>query len=741
MAATLFEALERRVLLSGDDHADFGDWDNATELIVVYEDSDIFGSIFALDSGSIEAPGDTDVFRLVSPVDATQYLLMAGSTLSAPILPAGFRLYRRDPDTGSVDLIGAPVVPPNESGTLVLGQDYGYIHENDELFFVVEAGTQNDFADSPIGDYNLLTFLWFDQTRYNFTDVQQTGGGGDDGGANVPDDDRPDATDPVAAGARIALTPLDGRGVNDGEIEFAEDTDLFRFEATATGLTTVRLENPVFQGTLRVVNADGAVIGSYDALQPREEIVLTVPVIEHQTYGVIVGTAGVTTGTYGVEVETLQSLFHLFHPEGYSSPAISEFVPIVNPTDAPVTYTVIARYEWGVRDQVLRSGVIAPHTRGGITISTSGDNPTSKTIEGIPYAIEIIADGPISATLSHYDFGVTTGESFTSSTSQTWTFPLVQRQHDRYRDFVVFYNPNNAPADVTVTLLPESGPPIQITKTLEPHRRGGINIDANPAIGVEGRFGVVVASDLPVVAALSSYDFVNQSGYGVLGEPSAGTFSGVIPLIDPFSSSILVMNTAIADSAVRLTYLSSTGQAPVTRDFVVGARSTLTLDPSLLNSPLAGYVAVTFESELPVTVMATREANGDAEAMLAAGSAAFGFLFGDAFINVALAGTDYLETLALANPGSASASAEVRFVFVDGTTETISIDVAAGGLSVLDLHETDAIIDRGGLVPFSIEIVSDAPIVAGMTHYDGFLEGGWSTLGTPILGLADLSRL
>ena len=50
----------------------------------------------------------------------------------------------------------------------------------------------------------------------------------------------------------------------------------------------------------------------------------------------------------------------------------------------------------------------------------------------------------------------------------------------------------------------------------------------------------------------------------------------------------------------------------------------------------------------------------------------------------------------------------------------------------MQIDQQPAIIGRPSPTAFSLVLTGATPFVAGMTHYDLFLNGGWSAIGAPI---------
>ncbi|HRQ71962.1 MAG TPA: hypothetical protein PLU35_02925, partial [Phycisphaerales bacterium] len=223
--------------------------------------------------------------------------------------------------------------------------------------------------------------------------------------------------------------------------------------------------------------------------------------------------------------------FEAYFPEGYSHGGISEFVPLTNPHDRDVRYELHARYEVGERDQLISEGVVPARSRGGVTISLAGRPDLMLVRPDTPYALVLKAEDALGATISHYDFGTAIGESFSTTPSTRWTFGEGYRDHNWTRDFVLFYNPSDTPAQVTTRVFGAGGETVTLELTLDAQRRGGWNFDTQPGLP-DGVFAVEVVASAPIVASQSHYEIVTERGFGALGTADGGALAGFIPAIE-----------------------------------------------------------------------------------------------------------------------------------------------------------------------------------------------------------------
>src|SRR5438067_8290212 len=89
-------------------------------------------------------------------------------------------------------------------------------------------------------------------------------------------------------------------------------------------------------------------------------------------------------------------------------------------------------------------------------------------------------------------------------------------------------NLSDQPTDVNVIFYPDTGSPFFISKTVQPFRRGGLDVGQLPSIP-DGLYSIQIASTHPIVAALSQYRFAPARAATETGVVGAGSTRGVIP--------------------------------------------------------------------------------------------------------------------------------------------------------------------------------------------------------------------
>ncbi|MDX2146521.1 MAG: hypothetical protein SFZ23_03275 [Planctomycetota bacterium] len=566
----------------------------------------------------------------------------------------------------------------------------------------------------------------------------------------------------------INLSARTGDGAVDDQVNVAGDRDLFTFQApNRNGRAFIQVLTPNgspldVEITLLGQANESIVLSRDNAGLPGVSAHLSFNAEANRQYYLIVAGLGATTGSYRVVVNTVPFTNQLVFPEGYASTSIREFVSIVNPNSTPVNYSVVLYYENpNLAPLVAYQGTVAGNSRdpNGVTIiDGSGYRAPGLTLE-TPYAVVVESDGPLGASLAHYDFGTSIGESLTERTSTTWAFPRVERSAGEVLNFIVLFNPNSFAVNVSLTAYPNGGAPITISfpgGSVGANRRAGWAINDAIALPV-GVFGATVtatpvnpadaANFIGIVASLSHYNTAQGAGFAALGDPDGGSTSGVFQNISSgaqTNSDLTFLNTSDRPVTVTLTgsYVSTT-LAGITRVFSVPALSSVNFtarDLGVLDDEAIGFSFSANNGR--IAAMASSVRLTDADATSPSNAAGLGFFFGDAFIDTPGAGTQYIEKLNLYNPANVAVAVSVRLVFLDGSSVNIAPAVVQPGrYAQVNIHElSELLVDRPGRNWFSVEATATTPFLATFTHYDLFLGGGWSTGGVPLGILTDFAK-
>lgn len=719
-----------------DDHPNIGEFDLATlfTLSASTGDGGEGGTSFGAAGNPFLSPSnDTDLFTFFS---------VASGAIAVTVTPY----------SGTVVGIGPRVRIFDSSGTLISGLDVSAstglepvtlnipaTAAGQQFYILVSAITPSDLNTVATGEYAVAL----------------------DGPGGVapppPDPSIIDFENPVEVG-------LDSRGDTtiESTISVANERDLYTFTAPAKGDIYIQILTPTgsrLSLSLTVLNAENELPGSVVAFDasglPGVASNVVIPrssVTAGQQFWVIVDGIGVGTGAYTLKIDTAPETHVLYYPEGFSSAKIREVVSISNGGEEDVTYSVTLRYNDGT-ETIVRSGTIQAGRRGGVTIS-NGDVTAPGVRRGVPYSIVVESSGPLGATLAHYDFEQSTGDSFTDAPSATWSFARVERNPGNVADAITIYNPN--PFDIVVTLTAHSSEgTVVLTRTIAAERRGGWNIGATTSLPL-GIFGVTLTSApadsadqaefIGIVAGLTHYDIERGGAYGVLGQPNLGSTMGSVPTLThgaSVTSEIAFYNPGFLPTTIVITGKYVNASLPnLSRTIDLPAFGSIVLSGASLGLVADQAIGLSYRANAPVTMLAAEYQRGEANASSAITDVGTRYFFGDAFINKASAGINYYETLAFYNPAAAATVVTVRLIFTTGEVSTFTVPVSAQGFAQVNLHERPEILNRPTNANyFSIELTAPTQFGVELTHYDLFLGGGYTQSGAPLGLLTPLSRI
>ncbi len=449
-----------------------------------------------------------------------------------------------------------------------------------------------------------------------------------------------------------------------------------------------------------------------------------------------------------------------YYPAGFSSPFIFSFIPMINPHDQATRVVVIARYETGERDDVIADFTIEPRARGGITtnspalFNTGFGNPGGSLVRPLePYAIEIRAERPIAATFSYFDTFLlggekaAVGESFTATTSDTWTFSSVGKADGRF-DFPVYQNITDKTIKVSTTLLPTGGgEEIVLTQELGPYRRGGWNLSAVPQLP-DGDYGMIVEAEGQIVVSHSAYDDGTTTGRisaaGTIGQPSLGATSGVTPEgelgLNATEELVGVTNANGAATKVTFSFLFENGSAYRTL-LDVPARAFAKLDVATLpNFPTGQPYSIAYTSTLPVAMSLPTLIFNDGAGTTFSDQAYTYWAFGAGFRPQYGFDQNVTEYLRVFNPSDTEVVIEITIQFdgnFKGTStplgqETFRRVLSARRVSEFDIHDFVTGDRRQQDTFYGFTVKAASPVVAYLGRYDSFFPGAFGTLGVPL---------
>ncbi len=721
------------------------DFPNATEWNIAHAlsfDPDTGDAILGTDTPDnplnprIDVIGDTDLFTFVTI--ATGNITVSFAPLNTTQIGLHSELSIYDASLTLVQTVSS--ANPGDPVSIVITDTI----PNQRFYVLV-----GDSIGNRTGDYKLTV---------DGNPGDGSGGGGGGGG----DVDFGNAT-------KIDLDSFNADGAANGVISQAGERDLYTFTAPAGGTIFVQLTTPqgsLLDGTITILDAatETAVLTSDATGIPGVDAAVRFQSTgEGSEYWVIVDAIGTGVGSYTLKIDAEPEVFRVFYPAGFTGPSIREFVSLANPNSFDITYSVILRYETGERDQtIVSNATLAAGSRGGVTISDAlNGSPVGARIA--PYAIEVQAiGGPIAASMGHFDFGSTTGDAFTSIISPIWSLARLERNPGEVSDFALYFNPHDFAVDVTLTAFNASGNEVSVTTTVDALRRGGLNLGQvlNLPTGIFGAIVTAVPVDAANAAAFqgiivgqSHYDLVTESGFGMLGDPLGGGLKGAIPSLvqgEGTDSELVLFNPNPFVTTVTLSGQYVRADLPdLARIVTLNSGQTISLSGIELGLINGQPLGINYSSSSPVTVMGNQTQFGDSDAAVAATQVGTGWFFGAAFMNSQLAGDSYFETLAFYNPADTATEISVELFFLDGTNEVLKLNVGAGQFAEVLLHETlgsafedntnrpdnfdtNEVLGRPGLSYFSMFVSAPSPFAVSFTHYDLFLQGGWTNSGAAL---------
>lgn len=423
-----------------------------------------------------------------------------------------------------------------------------------------------------------------------------------------------------------------------------------------------------------------------------------------------------------------------FMPEGYRNISnVDEHVPLVNPNDFDVPYKIIVHYETGERDQVVFSGVLPAHSRGGKTLALRGNESISNVRPDTPYSIEVVSRGSIGAMLVRSDtFGlagarsVVAGESFTASTTTFGTFPGLSLHS---LDYVLLFNPGAFSSDVTIDFF-DAGQIIATThRTVEAFRRSGVAVFEVPELFGHNGFSARVSSARPLIMSFSRHE--PQQSRGQLSLNSDGTKDfGTIDLTRTQTAQLLLANPFSFPQAKTLRFTTETTQLEV--HVTLSSFTARTLDLKSLVPDGSRFVTIRSDDSgfFSARVSATDSFSHDAWSF-APVVGEKRWLFADNYLDLARLGTGSAESLQLSNTTSEIADVTLKFLEPNGDVTTVQRTLAPLSAISMNLHELPELTSRPTLRWFSTMIESDRPISASLLHTDVAFGGTWASSGLP----------
>ncbi len=358
--------------------------------------------------------------------------------------------------------------------------------------------------------------------------------------------------------------------------------------------------NPVLDGfgnTQFLDNPDADVVSFALSDVPVRSAPAPIPPLEIRSSALEERFLVTVTSTLEIKPALSEDFYTFFagYPEGYANDTSITYVELTtNTAGSPDSfYQIVLRYENGIRDEVLTSGTLESGRRTRIAISDPAITDQPQARRFTPFAIEVHSTEGMSATLTHSDFGATQSESFVNFADlasrgtdafNVWAFGGVSTTRadtdnvQLRESYLVWQNLEGDAGTVTVIVYTDASTFSSISFPLEGHRRGGAELHNLFGFATDGVQAIRVQSDVPIIAAMSTYDTIlntvgsatqSVNAYGTLGVIGGGATEGVLAGVQysvfPSEEGYLsFLNSRPVGTVVQLTISDSDGNEATT---------------------------------------------------------------------------------------------------------------------------------------------------------------------------------
>jgi peptidoglycan/xylan/chitin deacetylase (PgdA/CDA1 family) len=333
-----------------------------------------------------------------------------------------------------------------------------------------------------------------------------------------------------------------------------------------------------------------------------------------------------------------------------------------------------------------------------------------------------------------------------AAASPTWYF-AEGSVGGSFQEYLTLFNPGASTATVTVTYLFTSQSPKTFTHTVSPASRATINVNTElgiPPTAKQQSISVMLSSTVPIVAERPLYFTYNgiASGTDVIGATNAN--STIYYFAEGSSSTgywtfVSILNPSKTNTAhVRIRYYGNGGLLGF-QDLSIGAMKRGTGSPASVGIHQQVAIMLTSDigivAERPLYFSANIPAAGGATTGAASVVGTTGpgsdWLFAEGYT-----GTNFQEYLTLANFTYASASAKVKLLYTNGTSQTVSVTIPSLSFLNFDVNYASAHPLPGSKPTTSVaaEVTASTPsIVAERVMYFHYgaqnISGGTDVIG------------
>jgi peptidoglycan/xylan/chitin deacetylase (PgdA/CDA1 family) len=316
-----------------------------------------------------------------------------------------------------------------------------------------------------------------------------------------------------------------------------------------------------------------------------------------------------------------------------------------------------------------------------------------------------------------------------------------------FQEYLTLFNPGSSPATVTVTYLFPNQSPKTFTHAVQPSTRATVNVNAELGISTSAAqqaISVMLTSTLPIVAERPMYFTFNgiSSGTDVIGATNANSTIYYFAEGDSrtgYWTFVSILNPSKTNTAhVRIRYYGNGGLLGY-QDLNIGALRRGTGSPASVG--IHQQVAINLTSDIGIVaerplyfsanIPAAGGATKGAASVVGATGPGSDWLFAEGHT-----GTNFQEYLVLANFTYASASAKVKLLYTNGSTQTVLVTVPPLSLYNFDVNYAYAHPQPGCTPTTSVaaEVTASTPsIVVERVMYFHFgpqkISGGSDVIG------------
>jgi photosystem II stability/assembly factor-like uncharacterized protein len=356
------------------------------------------------------------------------------------------------------------------------------------------------------------------------------------------------------------------------------------------------------------------------------------------------------------------------------------------------------------------SGMLAPGASQQVTLTFSATANTPQT-----YTTNLVFNDTVGG-LPASTIPITV---VTANVSKTWYF-AEGYTGSGFTEFLTLENPNASPNTAIVEYLLGSGAPITKNYALAPNSRTTLVV--NQEVGANQNVSMVVTGSLPLVAERPMYftytglaGFTIPGGTDVLGATQLGqqfdfgyinTLNSTTVGNDPY---LTFLNPNSSPMNVTIDYFAAAGGAPIVRthSFAANSRGTVNIRTQE-NLPQGSYSALVSLDvpglvERPYYLKDAVTGYTGAADVVGVSTPQTDWYFAEGYTN-----TNFSERYYLSNPNpSQSASATVTFFLSNGTTQSTTVSIPAGGQVMVDANAL-----LGNNVNNSAHVSASLPILA-----------------------------